>query len=202
VHEAENRLLMIGEDVESNALLLWRGDERWAAYADGYKKAADILVAHVLETTADQDFLVYPITFLYRHYLELRLKGLIIIGQELSRSESRARARRNRGRKGHNLKDLWKETRQLVERVWPDGPKGELDDVEGCIRRFADVDASSQAFRYPSLTDRTQSLRNLTHINLRNLSEVMGRVADTLEPACDGMVEMLRTEREAEDYLR
>lgn len=59
------------------------GSNRWEIYAIGYMRAADILVARVLESQHELDFLIYPIVFLYRHYLELRLKELIVAGREL-----------------------------------------------------------------------------------------------------------------------
>ena len=42
--------------------------EGWDAYAEGYKNAGDVLVQHVIDYSRDQDFLVYPIAFLYRQY--------------------------------------------------------------------------------------------------------------------------------------
>jgi len=46
-------------------------------YAEGYKRAAGILVRHVQEDRFGKDLLVYPIIFLYRHHLELALKRII-----------------------------------------------------------------------------------------------------------------------------
>ena len=52
--------------------------------AKGYKLAADILADYVAETGNDYDYLVNPVAFLYRQYLELRLKDIIIVGSRLS----------------------------------------------------------------------------------------------------------------------
>ncbi len=187
-------LFVLGEDAETNAWLQWRGDERWAAYAEGYRKAADSLVQQVRETASDQDFLVYPIAFLYRHYLELRLKGLMTIGRRLLRKHGKFP-------RHHDLTKLWAETRAILEEVWPHGPKVDLDNVEASIGRFADVDPLSVAFRYPSNKEGTQTLSNLNHINLQNLSDVMAGVAILLDSAFDALVEMLGIRQEAEDYL-
>jgi len=46
-------------------------------YVNGFRMIADLAVQHVLDTGNDQDYLVYPIVFSYRQYLELRIKGLL-----------------------------------------------------------------------------------------------------------------------------
>lgn len=57
--------------------------DKWDTYAEGYKSAGDIAVQYVVENNWYQDFLVYPIVFLYRHYLELRLKELYFVSSRL-----------------------------------------------------------------------------------------------------------------------
>ena len=54
----------------------WGSDQ--AAYTEGYRRGARLLVEYVAENARDQDFLVYPILFLYRHHIELALKNLVM----------------------------------------------------------------------------------------------------------------------------
>lgn len=65
-------------DWHNNACLnaTWGVDQ--AAYLEGYRCGARLLVEHVTEHARDQDFLVYPIIFLYRHHVELALKNIIL----------------------------------------------------------------------------------------------------------------------------
>lgn len=49
-------------------------------YAIGYKEAADALIDRAVEKDYSADMQFYPIAFLYRQYLELRLKQLLITG--------------------------------------------------------------------------------------------------------------------------
>ena len=66
------------------------GEREYIAYvgagldiiALGYKYAADILVEALGEEMGQgkQDYLVYPIGYCYRHYLEVRLKEIIQMG--------------------------------------------------------------------------------------------------------------------------
>ena len=54
-----------------------RWGDPWSVYADGYREAADIIVARINEGHRQQDALVYPVMFLCRQYLELAIKNLI-----------------------------------------------------------------------------------------------------------------------------
>ena len=62
-------------DYHNNACLSLGGDP--FPYAEGYRRAAEILVHYVNDNGQDQDFLVFPILFLYRHHLELAMKRII-----------------------------------------------------------------------------------------------------------------------------
>jgi hypothetical protein len=52
----------------------------WDLYSIGYKMAADVLIEN---SGRYPDFLIYPIVFLYRQYIELRLKQIIIQGNSI-----------------------------------------------------------------------------------------------------------------------
>lgn len=49
------------------ACLNFTHDEPWYGIAEGFRMIADLAVAHIEQTGHDQDFLVYPIVFSYRH---------------------------------------------------------------------------------------------------------------------------------------
>ncbi|MCI5221569.1 MAG: hypothetical protein D3924_02515 [Candidatus Electrothrix sp. AR4] len=75
--------LFIGcDDWEMNACLNFSHDMSYG-YIEGYLRAADRLVKHVFDTSKDQDVLVYPIAFMFRQHIELRLKSIIDIGRKL-----------------------------------------------------------------------------------------------------------------------
>jgi len=170
-------------DWQNNACL-WFGADRWEIYATGYLDAANILIERIQETNNGMDTLVYPVVFLYRHYLELRLKKLIIDGQRLLvMGDDLQRV--------HRLDLLWQRCRPMLEQIWPTGPKADLDAVEECLRQFWDIDNQSQAFRYPCTKDGAPTLQGLEHINLRNTREVMERIASLLDSASAAILEYL-----------
>lgn len=183
------------DDWWNNACLNWSHDMRYA-YSLGYKRAGDILVEHVSNSESDQDTLVYPIVFAYRHYIELEMKNLIRDGRELLGVTSKAQM-------VHGLDVLWQECRRLLDKVWPDGPREDLDAVQECISQLTEVDPTSTAFRYSTDRSDNPSLPGLTHINLRNLAEIIDRLGSFFDGAGTGISAMLEAKREIEnDYPR
>lgn len=149
-------------------------------YATGFKEAADVLVEEVSETRHRQDVLVFPIGFLYRHYIELRLKEIVKTGRELLDEDGGAPT-------GHNLTTLWGSARAIIEKVWPEASKDDLNATEGCLSRFAEADPGSDGFRYPCDRSGNPTLSDVRQINLRNLKEVVDRLSVVLDGASTGI---------------
>jgi hypothetical protein len=146
-------------------------------YVNGFRMAADLAVEYVVATDRDQDYLVFPIVFGYRQYLELRLKGLL-------KDASRLLDEPPPGSKpmaGHRLSPVWEVLLPLLRRVF--------DEDDSCynllgdrINEFDKLDPSSEAFRYASRKDGSRSLSvDLRHISLTNLRRSMGTIANPLD---------------------
>lgn len=163
------------EDWWDNACLNWSHDA-WTLYASGYGEAADLLVRHIEEHGAGQDMLVYPILFLYRQYLELEIKDLIRQGRRLQDIPGGFP-------KHHDIAGLWRTCHQLLSEIAPDDSVEELKQIDRLIEEFAAVDPSSMAFRYPEDKKGNDSLPGITHINLRNVREVMTAISNLLTGA-------------------
>jgi hypothetical protein len=145
----------------------------------GYKQAADFLVERVKRTRRHQDTLVYPIAFLYRQFIELRLKELICVGSNL------LDILRSNKKQTHEIFLLWKECRNILEKVHPDENREDFDEIEKYIQQYAQIDPQSTAFRYPTDKKGKPSLKGLKQINLRNLAEIMEKVASLLDGASE-----------------
>jgi hypothetical protein len=161
-----------------NACLNFMGID-FNAYAVGYKQAADFLVERVKRTRRHQDTLVYPIAFLYRQFIELRLKELICVGSNL------LDILRSNKKQTHEIFLLWKECRNILEKVHPDENREDFDEIEKYIQQYAQIDPQSTAFRYPTDKKGKPSLKGLKQINLRNLAEIMEKVASLLDGASE-----------------
>lgn len=81
----------------------------FGAYADSYKPAADHLVKKAIAKKKEQDFLIYPILFMYRHHVELQMRVELqmkyIIRTWYRRTDERPDYLH------HRLEDLWQKCR-------------------------------------------------------------------------------------------
>lgn len=136
----------------------------------GFKRAADILVEHTLERRHDRDFVVYPIVFSYRHFLELTVKELAYMVR-IARCDPNAKRPF-----GHTLGRPWDELRSFASE-YPDVTDPDaLSVVDSVISEFERVDPGSFAFRYGvSGTGEQLIPDDLKTIDLRNLMGVMNR---------------------------
>jgi hypothetical protein len=193
---ASDRLFAAGDkDWMSNACLNFGDPE--IGYVDGFRKAADLAVEHVLVTGHDQDYLVYPVVFGYRQYLELRLKGLL-------RDASRLLDRASPSPKllgQHKLSPLWNELHPLLEAIFADDNSEQRGLIGERIEEFSEMDPDSFSFRYATTKAGTQSLpRDLWHINLGRLRMIMEKMAAILDGADNGISVHLEHKAEMREY--
>jgi hypothetical protein len=147
----------------------------------------------VCDTASDQDILVYPIIYLYRHHVELVLKSIIrlasgLLDRELSEQDLKALGR-------HSLSELWQTCRPLINAVCETAsedtfPESELDGVGSYIRQIHEHDPDGQRFRYATTKIRRADRSHATgpslsaalqDVNIRVLANAMERLADYLE---------------------
>lgn len=150
---------------------------KWEAYAMGYKIAAQTLVEKVLSRQSDVDYLVYPIIFLYRHYIELRLKEIIEHGSELLDLDNKIPTH-------HEIMTLWTAggARGIVLEVWPDDSGDDLKAMEETLKEFARYDQVASTFRYPVDTKGNPSFDpEMRMINIRHFSERITKTVELLE---------------------
>lgn len=159
-------------------------------YAAGYREAASVLVGHIESRRRHQDALVYPILFLYRQYLELKLKSLIRDVRGLLENPGRVP-------QTHKIDELWNTCRPLLLEIEPKGDK-ELQRIDALITEFSRIDPTSTAFRYPEDRSGGASLPGVSRINLRHVRDLMEDGADLFD-AADSMVDVYRSAKS--DYL-
>lgn len=178
----------------------------WNSYAAGYKRAGDLVAEHA-PTQLGQHTLVYPAVFLYRHYIELRLKEIVgssnwLVGKPPESLKKRA----------HNINDLWRKCRDNLEKVDEDELKGmsqaernkwksEYDAIEEDINRFSEWDPDSTAFRYPTDKNGNPSISDLRGINFRNPQELIERISYSLDGISVGISEYLNAKHEMQAEL-
>jgi len=152
------------------------GPDVWLPYSLGYKEAADRLVAQIEAEHRDHDLMVFPIVYLYRHYLELAVKGLIQQAQKLLGDTVKVPAK-------HTLVELWTTCSALLERVSPGDSIEERRQIGRLLLEFASVDPTSTGFRYPMDTRGNPSLTGLRQVNIPNVRDVVRKIALILDGA-------------------
>jgi len=114
----------------------------WHTYAFGYKNAADVVVERLVKLHRVSEVAVLAVLFLYRHYVELSLKGMLLDAGELLRQDEQAPI-------GHPLTPLWMKLRDRLNKIERQNDPEWLDRAETLIREFDSLDYSSYTFRYP-----------------------------------------------------
>ena len=147
--------------------------------ADQYKRAADQLVEKQKEggDPYHPDGLFMPIGYLYRHAIELKLKGLLgtIIQCNLAEDENDALG-------GHGLIKLWDAIKPALVDQWPKADRKPLNNAEALIRDFHKIDKSGQSLRYSS----TKNWNNVKNgfpkvVRLEMLQEAVSEMYSLLE---------------------
>jgi len=185
-------LFTAAEDWENNACIP-DGTADSILYIEGYRRAAEYLVAEVQASARNQDFLVYPIIFLYRHYLELILKSIISDSQELLDEPKKPRI-------SHCLQDLWPEAKGLLRKIHSFKTCKETQHLDHVIAEFAKLDPTGETFRYPFTLEGETLLSGLKHINLRHLADQLKKVSDLLDGVSMGVSAALDTKYEVARY--
>lgn len=171
-------------DWHNNACLNFTHNAAYG-YIYGYKYAADSLVIQVNEKAANQDILVFPIVFLYRHYLELALKYIIADGRDLL-GEKRSFPTH------HKIEYLWPLTKEIIRKIWSGDEPEEVKLTDHVVGELSKIDPGSMSFRYPENLEGKNSLPSIKYINLRHFGQMIDEVSSFLEAAHAGISDYLR----------
>lgn len=171
---------------EKNDILFVKSDENWRCNAClfpgrymgfrcGFKKAANYLSELMIKGPNEIDYLVYPIVYLYRHYIELALKEITIMTKKLL-------GEKENFEKIHGLNSLWEEARMALETLYKEEKYKEyLDGIESYINQFEEIDPTSQSFRYPFGKKGDIILNKNLDINIKLLYDNMKKMEGLLE---------------------
>ncbi len=178
-----------GTDWQVNACV--NGIDNSMAYKDGYRRAALHLVECVCDAGRGQDFLVYPIVYLYRHHIELTLKSIINVACFLVDYTLTKKDLDTLGR--HGLAELWTLARPLLNPVCELGgspaiPADDLEGIDSYILQLHEYDPDGQHFRYSTTKLKGRKAKRLPslppelrHINIRGFGIALEKLADYLD---------------------
>ncbi|MDQ8205728.1 hypothetical protein [Pelagicoccus sp. SDUM812003] len=136
-------------------------ESNWTSYAEGYYLAAERLVEFVEQKLMYGGLLIYPITFMYRHYTELRIKELILRISRLNGNDVSSKV------SGHDLKKLWSRCRPLIESLEPTPEPQDISNVERLVLELHYHDPKSTDARYPDNPNVFSGMKSIDMVNLR-----------------------------------
>ncbi|TCK72454.1 hypothetical protein [Acidipila rosea] len=172
-------------DWHNNACLSGTSQGDPVAYVEGYRRGAEILVRFVNDNGRDQDFLVYPILFLYRHHLELAMKRIIrrlprLLYRELTSNET-GQLRQ------HSLTGLWQALKPMVASIykavdWPDAKSEDIAGADDYVRQLSAIDPDSESFRYPfGKSGKANMPEGLIRLNIRHFAVTISRLVQYID---------------------
>lgn len=178
-----------------NACLM--GPDPWML-ARGYHDAAHHLFESIEATDARHlnDAVVLPILFLWRHFLELTLKTLLMDLMSYNRGGA------GPIRATHRLDYIWRDVRKELVLFAGGKREPELEAIDAVIGEFMKHDPKGIDFRYATDISGNPTQKTLPRlINLKKLDHVMRGVANFLEGSCSMLDAAAENRREYEAYM-
>jgi hypothetical protein len=168
----------------------WRNDSlsELRLQAESYLKAADQLSESFKGGNGLSDFDAYPIIFLYRHALELFIKDILIVGNELSAVLQRPELATSFSEivRDHGLRRHVGKLDEIFRAAGWANPITESKRRE-FIQSIEEVDPSSMAFRYSVDKNGKPSLPGHLSFSMANLGSSFRSLLEDLARATFGL---------------
>ena len=170
-------------DGRHEAVEIPTGPDAWAQLTNSYKEAADRLVS-VTSDSFSYAMHGAPIMFMYRHYIELRLKSLLLDAGELLDEPQDIPAQ-------HYIRTLWQRVRSLLLKISPGSDGDWFTRADQVINEFDRLDPTSFAFRYPVGRDGQASTAPHLYVDPRVVQQMIGELDILLSGAASQIVEYM-----------
>lgn len=154
--------------------------KKYTEYEVAYKEAGDKLVDKALEDgSLFQEVSIYPIVFLYRQFIELYIKDLLLKYSNDFLYDKKILS-------SHDLYQLWGVLLSLIKNSFNDLPSiysielfDGLTGADSYIAELSLVDRKSMAFRYPDdKTHTKQYFQNELSVDLVNIKDRVEELAN------------------------
>jgi hypothetical protein len=159
-------------------------------YAEAFKTSADKLVSLLCQENnkIPSDMYFMPITYLYRHSLELKLKEIINLGLRLQLIEQDVEI--SDDLKRHEFIKLWKHARIIIEKYWPNSPKQDVSSATGIVQSFHNIDKSGQSLRYSQNISGKSNMKGMPRkAELTQIRDVFDAIYNFLGGCQSGLID-------------
>jgi hypothetical protein len=167
----------------------------WRFLSFGWKWAIDVLLKEAKTGVCTSDR-CYPILYVFRQYLEIKLKELIIT-LELDLHSKIIDEKKLKSKYGHNIKDLWDYCEKLLLE-WLSSMEPETDNfecnstnlsdfkrVKSYINEVYEKDPQSFAYRYQKIAEKYTVDMNHFYENAMWVTEYLEGVSNWVETIHD-----------------
>ena len=178
-----DRPFVVSADDTANAQIPDDNFARMVFMMEGYKKGADLMVTRAEADAVERTYLVCPIIFNYRQFLELSLKYLIATYGSPVHVGPVWRS--------HDLAELWRTFSEILIRYGTSKPDEANPVVAGIVAEFAKIDPGSYSYRYPVDTQGRPIPITYADLHLPTLADVMSG-ASSYFTGCDGYLSDLQ----------
>jgi len=143
-------------------------------YIEGYRIHARIGVQHAI-ADRNQDYLIYPIVYSYRHHLELSIKRLIVRSDQVLENNYNPPF-------GHSLVALFSRLKKNIDSIYTDIDKSEFLHASRIVSELHNLDPKGEDFRYHLKTDnKTTTLQGVERLSIESLFNCLEKVSSLLE---------------------
>jgi len=180
-------------------------DLEFSFYGSAFHDAARTLVGDLKSRPGYSDLESLPIVFLYRHALELYLKAILIIGNQLLgiQGDEITETQLQRVLNSHRLIPFLAHLERILKGVgwvwsFEDVPElATFDDLRAVLTEIEGVDKDSFAFRYPTTKKGEGSVPHNFCFDLITFAALMDNLIGILDSAAGGLDAMYDTACEA-----
>ncbi len=169
-----------------------------------FKRAADLMIAAKMNDfdPYHPDGLFFPVGYLYRHSLELKLKGLLdkIIMLELVTANEEVMYLFEK----HNVVKIWDAIKPSLIKQWPKADRNPWNNTEALIRDFHKIDKTGQGLRYATVKGESRDARKDMPdiVRLDMLRDGYEEIFNLLDGCCMHFDHMLVIKNEMESEYR
>jgi len=157
-----------------------------------FKEAGDKVVNNIEagNEMKHADMYFFPVCYLYRHSIELELKGIIKLGIPLDILSDDDKHKKLLG--SHSLCRLWTKSAVVLKECESEEPSEDFKATESLIHQFHQLDKNGQNFRYSRTKTGERTLKNAPKsVDLANLRDTFDGLYNFLTASQDYMAELL-----------
>ena len=164
-------------------------DISFGSYAMGYLDACNIILEKM---ESDRSFIsdtcVFPIIYIFRQFLEIKLKQIILIGLKgkgaYVKKENLAKTY------GHDIVKSWNDAKKCIKSYWHSSQDEIIDIVEKNVYGLQNVfsDSKGMVFRYPIDYNGNSSFKKDFHLDLKQIKSSIEKIASFLDGCTEGMI--------------